>query len=264
MYVSYEDAVFKIGIQGTLERNLVKQAVKKRIGRLIGKPYIADPYLKFAHQLLSDTPYSVIIDVGANIGTTVLPLAVKFPASKFYAIEPHPIPAARLIQNCEKNGVKNVSVLSTAIGLGTKMAQIYTCPTNSGGHRLTGFEGRKDLAHFPTFGPIAVPIKPLSHIFQEFEINVCDLLKIDTEGYEVFVLESLESYLHPSKIKYVIAELGLEGLRHAGKSAWDMVSLMLEKGYVCRVLGSDNLIQKEKDLPMLPDFCVTDLVFTSK
>lgn len=262
MYLKYEGADFKVGLNRSLERHLIKQAIKKKVGKWIGKPYQSDSYLNFATQLLSNSPSSIVVDVGANIGTTVLPLAVKFPSAKFYAIEPHPVPAARFIKNCERNQVNNVSLLSTAIGLGEKMAQIYTCPTNSGGHRLTGFSGRKDVEQFPTFGPIAVPMKPLSHIFDEFGISCCNLLKIDTEGYEVFVLESLGAKLQPDAIQYVVAELGPEGLRQAGKSAWDLVSLMLKAGYTCRVLGSDKIIECEKQVPILPDFTVVDLIFS--
>ena len=263
MYLKYEGADFKLGWSESIERHLIKQAIKKKVGKWIGKPYQPDSYLNFATKLLAHLPSSIIVDVGANIGTTVLPLAVKFPSAKFYAVEPHPVPAAKFIRNCTRNQVNNVSLLTAAIGLEGKTAQIYTHPTNSGGHRLTGFSGRKDVEQFPIFGPIAVPMKPLSDVFDDFGISRCNLLKIDTEGYEVFVLESLNDKLQPNTIQHVIAELGPEGLRQAGKSAWDLVSLMLERGYVCRVLGSNKTIDCEKEVPILPDFTVVDLVFSS-
>ncbi|NGX59971.1 MAG: hypothetical protein KR126chlam3_01131 [Chlamydiae bacterium] len=152
--------------------------------------------------------------------------------------------------------------ISTAIGLGEKTAQIHTCPTNSGGHRLTGFDGREDIERIPTFGPIYVPMKPLSDLFNEFTIEKCDLLKIDTEGYEVFVLESLKNQLNPDKIKHIIVELGPEGLRSAGKSGWELILLMLKRGYICKILGTDESIECEKQVPHLPDFSVIDLVFS--
>lgn len=262
MYLKYEEAYFKIGWQGSIDRWLIKQSIKKRIGKFLGKPYQLDTYLKFASQHLSHS--SIVVDVGSNIGTTVLPLAVKFPNAKFFAIEPHPIPAAKFINNCERNHVKNVSLVSTAIGLGSKMAQIYTCPTNSGGHRLTGFRGRKDIVSSTTFGPIKVPMKSLHDLFNDFEIEHCDLLKIDTEGYEIFVLESLKENLHPEIIPYVVAEMGPEGLRNAGKSPWELVSLMLKKGYICRILGTERVIENEEDVPLLPDFTVIDLLFSKR
>lgn len=206
-----------------------------------------------------------MVDIGANIGTTILPLAVKFPSVKFYCVEPHPIPAARFITNCERNKVKNVNFFSTAIGLKERgnTAEIYTCPTNSGGHRLTGFHGRKDIENVQTFGPIYVQITPLHEIFKEFNIQRCDLIKIDTEGFEIYVLESLKTFLNPQNIKNAIIEMGPEGLQKAGKSGWDLISLMLNKGYTCQILGTDRYIECREEIPHLPNFSVIDLLFSS-
>ena len=233
------------------------------IGKYIGKPYQPDIYLKYAEQLLSTIKSPVVVDVGANIGTTVLPLAIKFPKAKFYAVEPHPLPASRFIKNCELNQVNNVTLISSAIGSNDKLAQIYTCPNNSGGHRLPGYKGLKDLEELTktSFEPIIVPVKSLNSIFCNFEIEHCDLLKIDTEGYDFFVLESLGEKLHPNSIKCIIAEYGLEGLRKIGKTGWDLVSLVLKKGYKCKVLGSDKTIETEKDIPVIPEFSPIDFVF---
>ncbi len=263
MLVKYEDVKFKVGFEASIERHLIKQAIKKVIGRWIGKPYKSDFYLEYAAQLLSTVKAPVVVDVGANIGTTVLPLAVKFPKAKFYAIEPHPLPASRFIKNCELNQINNVTLISTAIGSDDKLAQIYSCPNNSGGHRLTGFKGREDIEKLAkaSFEPIIVPVKSLNSILSNFEIEHCDLLKIDTEGYEFFVLESLGDRLHPNSIKYIITEYGPEALRKIGKSGWDLVSLALKKGYKCKVLGTDKMIETEQDIPIMPDFTVIDFLF---
>lgn len=76
---------------------------------------------------------------------------------------------------------------------------------------MTGFVGRKEIEEAEVFGPIFVPIKTLKDIFSELEIQRCDLLKIDTEGYEVSVLKSLEDVLCPETIPYVVAEVGQRG-----------------------------------------------------
>ncbi len=259
MLVNYEGAEFKVGWSSSIERHLIKQAVKKKLGRWIGKPSQPDAYLEWSRSLLTKKPFSIVVDVGANIGTTVLPLAVEYPTTKFFAIEPHPLPASSLIQNCQNNHVQNVSLLSAAIGL-EKTAQIHTCPTNSGGHRLTGFQGRKDIEKCAIFGPINVPMRTLSDVFTDFSIKHCDILKIDTEGYEFFVLESLGNFCPD----YVIAEYGPEGLRQAGKSGWEVIALMLKKGYRCAVLGSNISIDCEKEIPSVPDFTVIDLLFSLK
>ncbi|NGX59972.1 MAG: hypothetical protein KR126chlam3_01132 [Chlamydiae bacterium] len=78
MYLQYEGADFRVSFKWSIERHLIKQAIKKKIGKWIGKPYQLDPYLDFAAKLLLHSKTAVIVDIGSNIGTTVLPLAVKF------------------------------------------------------------------------------------------------------------------------------------------------------------------------------------------
>ena len=63
----------------------LKQSIKKKIGRAIGKPYVADDYLVFAQSLLFEKPDAVVLDVGANIGMTMVPLAKAFPKATFFA-----------------------------------------------------------------------------------------------------------------------------------------------------------------------------------
>ncbi len=264
MIVNYENAKFKVSHKHSIEFHLIKQAIKKKIGRWIGKPFIKDGYIDIVENLIDFKKSATILDVGCNIGTTVLPLAIRHPNAKFFAFEPHPIPGSRFIKNCELNDIDNVSFFSCAIGEDKNLAKIYTCPNNSGGHRLTGFEGRKDLEKCKkTFGPISIPVICLNEIFSEFDIKYCDLLKIDTEGYEFSVLKSLSQYLKPNLFGYIIAEMGPESFRAANTSGWEMISFMIKNGFKCKVLGSTKEIKSQKDVPVLKDCTVTDLLFYS-
>ena len=263
MKIQYEQAIFSCSPNSSIERNLIKMRIKKSVGRWIGKPYRVDPYLSLCRKLLVSVPAPIVIDVGANIGTTVLPLAKQFPNGHFIAIEPHPLPAARFIQNCQMNALGNVSLVQAAIHSATGLTKIYTCSSNSGGHRLTGFEGRSDLAPLSALQYVSVFSLPLSRVFQSFNLTYCHVLKIDVEGMEWDVLESLGDFLTPSRIGTVIAEYGPEGMRKAGKSGWDLVHLMLSKGYRCQELTTGKSICCKEDIPALPDYTVTDFVFAS-
>lgn len=263
MKIQYERATFNCSPQSSIERNLIKMRIKKSVGRWIGRPYQADPYLALCKKLLMPVSAPVVIDVGANIGTTVLPLAKQFPNGHFIAIEPHPLPAARFIQNCQTNGLSNVSLVHAAIHSTIGLTKIYTCSSNSGGHRLTGFEGRNDLAPLASLPYVSVVSLPLSQIFQSFHLTYCHMLKIDVEGMEWDVLDSLGDLLTPSNIGAVIAEYGPEGMRKAGKSGWELVHLMLSKGYRCQELTTGKAICCKEDVPSLPDYTVTDFIFSS-
>lgn len=258
MNVDYEGVKFLVSKKSSVERHITKLRLKKSIGRLIGKPYVKDGFLKLAEEKLQKSKNPIMIDVGANIGTTTLPLAKKFPQGIFYAIEPHPLPASRFIQNCNQNGLANAFLINAAVAPAKELIKIYTCPTNSGGHRVTGFEGRFDSKNLQS---VLTPTISLKTLFSHFEIPFCDVLKIDVEGFECQVLDSLENLLNPEKIGCVVTEYGPEGLEKAGKTGWDLVQMMLSKGFSCYELTTKKKIVKGADLPHVPSFAVTDFVF---
>ena len=258
--MEYEGVDFFVSKNSSIERNLMKLSIKKKIGRLIGKPYRKDPYLLFSEEILKRIPKACIVDVGANIGTTVFPLARQFSKARFIAVEPHPLPAARFIQNCQLNHLSNVVLVNAAISPKSELVKIYTCPSNSGGHRITGFEGRQDVKP-STLDQVSVLSISLNSVFSCFSINYCDILKIDVEGFECQVLESLENLLTPSKFGAIIAEYGPEGLKKAGKTGWEMVKMMLNKGFQCHELSTQKPIRSEQEIPAVLDCAVTDFVF---
>lgn len=65
------------------------------------------------------------------------------------------------------NGLSNVTFISAAIAR-TKQQQIielFSCPTNSGGHRVTGFTGRDDLPEQTFEEHLYVPSLRLDDLF---------------------------------------------------------------------------------------------------
>lgn len=262
MRIQYEDTLFYVSLSSSLEKHLIKQRIKKSIGYFIGKPYQKDPYLSFAESILNSLESPLVVDIGANIGTTVLPLANKFPKGRFIAVEAHPTPAARFIQNCQANQLTNVSLINAPIAPLAQLMNIYSCSNNSGGHRVTGgFEQRIDVPPLQSMKYISVMPISLQALFSYAQIACCDVLKIDVEGFEVQVLESLGELLTPSNVKVVVAEYGPEGMRQAGKTGWDMVQLMKTRGFQCIELVSQKPIVKPEDMPHLADYTVTDFVF---
>lgn len=257
MKVSYEDVSYFVNVGSSMERHLIKLAIKKKFFRR----YHQDSYLALAFKKLSTFDSPTVVDVGANIGTTLLPLAKQFPKGRFYAVEPYPPAASRLMQNCKANGIHNVKIVSVAIDASEGICQLFTCPTNSGGHRISGFEGRIEGKHLA--GSFHIPTLSLEALFNYFHLSVCDLLKIDVEGHECHVLDSLGNYFNPQTIKTIVAECGPEGLRAVGKTEWDLAYMGLAQGYGCHLLDSGKEILHKEDLPAIPDFTVKDFVFDS-
>ena len=57
----------------------------------------------------------IVIDVGANIGATSIPLAKHFSQAQFYLYEPHPLVFENLRNNVNYNKLSNVYVHNAAI-----------------------------------------------------------------------------------------------------------------------------------------------------
>lgn len=263
MKINYEGALLDIDIRDQYHRRLLKRRLKKAIGPLIGKPYVRDDYLKFAFQLVSRMSAPIVIDVGSNIGETALPIAKNFPQATVIAIDAHPVAAGRFVKNTRLNRLSNVKFVAAAIAPRMGPLRIHSCPTNSGGHRVTGFAGRTDLPQPQANDDLTVPGIRLDLLLEYFEIQTCSILKIDVEGFECQVLSSLGDFLTPERIAHVVCEYGPEGMRSAGHTGWDMVSLMQRAGYSCADLHNGRGIDRPEDIPRLADFSVTDFLFTA-
>ncbi len=194
------------------------------------------------------------------VGVTTLPLAKRYPNGRFIAVDAHPIALGEFVRNARLNNLSNVTTVCAAVSESKEPLRIHSARANSGAHRVTGFAGREGDA-LPE--EIVAPAISGLGILAALGIQKADMIKVDTEGYDLHVLRSFGDSLSPGRIPFVISEYGPEGMRVAGTSGWEMVRYMRERGYVCRDLHNDSLIRSECDIPDLPDFGVTDFLFSA-
>lgn len=162
-------------------------------------------------------PGDTCVDVGANIGTTVIPAAMAVgPAGRVWALEAHPRIARFLAENIALNHLANVELRACAADAerGTvTLSDIASDDMNaiqrtaSGGlvveaHRLDDVIGGET--------PIA-------------------LLKIDVEGAELRVLAGAPRVLARTAAVYI--EIGDAMLRRLGGSAEDLVAQLRRAGF---------------------------------
>jgi FkbM family methyltransferase len=128
-------------------------------------------------------PGQSIIDIGANIGVFAVWAATLNPEGRVISVEPSPRMCRFLHANALRNKLNNLTILQAACA--GKRGQI--------GMYSRGSEVMNTLYTRDNYGstfspPISVEALTLADIFERFEIDTCDLLKLDCEGAEYEIL----------------------------------------------------------------------------
>jgi len=134
-----------------------------------------------------------VIDVGSNIGTSIIPLVARHGASLGLALEPEPRNVALLRANVAANGLgSRVRVRQLAASDHAGTAVLELSPRNSGDHRVRVYAGtdRAAAQGEARRATIGVPMLRLDDVLAEEGIAPADvgLLWVDTQGHEAQVL----------------------------------------------------------------------------
>jgi FkbM family methyltransferase len=159
--------------------------------------------------ILSKTS-QVILDIGANTGAYSLIAQNNNQYAKIIAFEPIDVNLQVLSKNIRKNkfpiSIENIA-LSNQDGI-AKMFMLkdslnYITSVNDDRYALhPEIKGNKEVIE------VEVPIRTFRGIHDKYELQGVDLIKIDVEGHEVVVLESMLPYLSKYKPAVLIEVIG--------------------------------------------------------
>ncbi len=185
--------------------------IKLLVGQFIN--YIIDNSIKLNYKLVPFVPGGrvlpldlkragaipkIIFDVGANIGQTSNYFISHFPSSSIYAFEPVADTYEQLVNNSAHSN--NISCFNQALGSVTQKSTIYV-NSSSGSSSIKGKLNDRFL-HTET-----IDIDTGYNFCTKNNIEEIDLLKIDTEGFEIEVLKGFEPLLK-DHVKMIYAEIG--------------------------------------------------------
>lgn len=153
-----------------------------------------------------------IFDVGANIGQTAKLFSRYFPKAVIHSFEPVSSSFEKLSAFAKKNpGIKpyQLALSNVQEQIPMKLFEGEASVLNSfKNHLQNNSEGaRVEMIRADT----------LDHFIAEHNIDEIDLLKIDTEGYEIPVLNGSLTTLKNNKIKLIYLEVGFstKNVRHS-------------------------------------------------
>lgn len=176
-----------------------------------------------------------VVDIGANMGYYTVKLATKVSSSgRLIAFEPNPEVYAMCLENLKINGLTgHARVERLALGDKPGTARLTRSHSNMASANLLGDQDA-DAA-------FEVEVATLDAILPEDE--KIDLIKLDAEGYEPFILKGAARTLERSPSCAIMIELGMERWERFARLD-DLVSLCGGQGREIFAVHDDGTIEK--------------------
>ncbi len=206
-----------------------------------GSIYETNSVYQFMNKIIEDNYHlkrdSVnVIDIGAQVG--LYSFFAKFlDYTNFYSFEPFPESYKLLNENLQLNNIQNVKTFN--IGLSNKVGKSYlnSCINHNGFHTLGDnlIRFNKDECK-----PIEINTDTIDNMFFNNNLKV-DYIKIDTEGWEYFILQGATNIL--KKYKPVLQlEWNRDNMKQCNVDEKNLYSFLQSYGYnVVSIAGEEVL-----------------------
>jgi FkbM family methyltransferase len=181
-----------------INRYLFDWIVKYRGFNNLGEPEVSGEQW-FIEEILSKSNVQLCLAIGANKGDYSRLLLEKLDA-KVIACEPLPIHSDDLQKLKMKYGDR-FEALSLAVGEEVCVRDIYYDPNMTGHSSLHREVEAIEYVHFPS--KVSVQVTTIDQLVADQKISHIDLIKIDTEGYELHVLAGAENTLKTMPPEYI-------------------------------------------------------------
>ena len=182
------------------------------------------------------SPGDIYIDVGANVGHLAIEASIGVGKNgKVYAYEAHPRTFRFLMENLSLNRIRNVYPMLAAVGEKYGWVKFSSIKSD---------DQNKVIDKTTNVDYITVPVVPLYPFINGLHIK---LLKIDVEGFELFVIKGLREAL--DEIECIYFEVMDTHYAEYGYSFKDIYKELAHHGFLIgRPLqeGGFRLVEKEE------------------
>ena len=178
----------------------------------------------------------VIVDIGANTGAFSI-LSAMNPNMRSYAFEPTPLTYELFCNNIAMNGLEN-RIKPFQIALSDKNGKVVLKYPKSG--KDSGLACIGNPLRFKEWIEYEVDCRRFDDFAAENEIGRADLIKIDTEGCEFFVLKGAQEYIHKYNPTIFCECVGYNTVQF-GYDPREIVQLLASWGYDYQRVGAEDL-----------------------
>ncbi|NES86324.1 MAG: FkbM family methyltransferase [Moorea sp. SIO2B7] len=167
-----------------------------------GIPFGVYWYYDLQYFLDDHNKLDIVFDIGAHFGETANTVIKYFPNSTIYSFEP--VPNTFNVLTEKVKSLSQVKPFNLALGDKTGQIQMTNFPLCTTNTVLIEQKQKKSAEMIKDI--TTVNVDTVDHFCQREGINLINLLKIDTEGFEINVLKGAKQLLQEGKIDFILAE----------------------------------------------------------
>lgn len=174
---------------------------------------------------------AVIVDVGANRGDTIAAFLLRFPEARIWALEPHPKTFDAMASRFSGDGRVKPRKLALSGARGQAIMHSYSnaainslSPVAVAGERLIDGPVTAEA-------PVVVDHLSLGEFLKAESLESVDILKLDTQGHELEILQGHSELLRRGCVKFILAELLFSPLYSKQAQAGQVIYLLESCGF---------------------------------
>jgi FkbM family methyltransferase len=212
---------------------MLKERIKAFIQNTTGLRMLNGNHLPIGLDLKADITQklgiqpALIFDVGANIGQSALYYHQVFPGSVIYSFEPVSTTFKKLTENTRS--FSNIKPYRSAFGSVAGEKEILLFPEEQS--YLNSLKEESKELHAGTIKEV-IRIDTIDDFVQKNHIENIDLLKIDTEGFELQVIRGAENMINNKRVKLIYCETGFSSHDTFKTYFPEILNYLVEKGYI--------------------------------
>ena len=172
---------------------------------------------------LRDVERPLVLDVGANVGQSVLRYRNLLPGCEIHSFEPSPT----AFQELQAVAGPDVRLMNVAVG---SAPGSITLLENSSSY-MTSVLPPGPSAWGTIVRSTDVPVITLDDYCEEQKIARVDLLKTDTQGYDLEVLRGARGIIEAGRVRLVLVELNFVEMYQEQPRFDKLLGFLLDRGF---------------------------------